>query len=111
MVQVDRRSGSVYADGVRAKFGVDPEFISDYLALVGDSADGYPGIKGIGAKGAATLIARMAVIATLPAKRWARNARRLYSFKLSRAAPNQCAAVRQHRRTAVALAPSPDLHR
>ena len=45
-------------DGVRAKFGVDPERIPDYLALVGDHADGYPGIDGIGPKGAAGLIAR-----------------------------------------------------
>ena len=41
---------------VRAKFGVDPAFIPDYLALVGDAADGYPGIAGIGAKTAARLI-------------------------------------------------------
>jgi 5'-3' exonuclease len=44
------------AAGVRAKFGVDPERIPDYLALVGDAADGYPGISGIGAIGAARLI-------------------------------------------------------
>ena len=69
VVQVDRRSGSVRnADGVRAKFGVDPELIPDYLALVGDSADGYPGIKGIGAKGAATLIARYGAIEDFPAE-------------------------------------------
>jgi len=43
---------------VRAKFGVAPEFIADYLALVGDSADGYPGIPGLGPKTAATLINR-----------------------------------------------------
>ncbi|HEU4933536.1 MAG TPA: 5'-3' exonuclease H3TH domain-containing protein, partial [Pyrinomonadaceae bacterium] len=43
---------------VRAKFGVDPEFIPDYLALVGDAADGYPGISGCGAKTAANLINR-----------------------------------------------------
>jgi 5'-3' exonuclease len=41
---------------VRAKFGVDPALIPDYLALVGDSADGYPGIQGIGAVTAARLI-------------------------------------------------------
>ena len=46
------------ADAVRAKFGVAPEFIPDYLALVGDSADGYPGISGCGPKTAATLINR-----------------------------------------------------
>jgi 5'-3' exonuclease len=57
VVQMDRRSGQIRnADGVRAKFGVGPERIPDYLALVGDSADGYPGIAGIGAKTAARLI-------------------------------------------------------
>jgi 5'-3' exonuclease len=59
VVQVDRRSGAIRgAEEVRAKFGVLPEFIPDYLALVGDAADGYPGIKGCGAKTAATLINR-----------------------------------------------------
>ncbi len=43
---------------VRAKFGVIPQRIPDYLALVGDAADGYPGIAGIGSKGAAGLIDR-----------------------------------------------------
>jgi 5'-3' exonuclease len=67
VVQVDRRSGAVRdAAGVREKFGVDPEFIPDYLALVGDAADGYPGIAGIGPKGAATLIARHGAIDQFP---------------------------------------------
>ncbi|MBV8489701.1 MAG: flap endonuclease [Candidatus Eremiobacteraeota bacterium] len=67
VVQVDRRSNAVRnAEGVRAKFGVDPERIPDYLALVGDSADGYPGIKGIGAKGAASLIGRYGRIESFP---------------------------------------------
>jgi 5'-3' exonuclease len=59
VVQVDRRGGVIRdADAVRAKFGVSPEFIPDYLALVGDSADGYPGISGCGPKTAAQLINR-----------------------------------------------------
>jgi 5'-3' exonuclease len=59
VVQVDRRSGIIRgAEAVRAKFGVAPEFIPDYLALVGDSADGFPGISGCGPKTAATLINR-----------------------------------------------------
>lgn len=67
IVQVDRRSNAVRdAAGVRAKFGVDPEFIPDYLALVGDASDGYPGVKGIGAKGAASLIARYGKIEDFP---------------------------------------------
>jgi 5'-3' exonuclease len=57
VVQVDRRSGQIRDQaGVVEKFGVSPEHIPDYLALVGDSADGYPGIKGIGAVTAAGLI-------------------------------------------------------
>lgn len=67
VVQVDRRTKVIRdADGVRAKFGVDPQLIPDYLALVGDSADGYPGIAGIGAKGAATLIGRYGAIELFP---------------------------------------------
>ena len=59
VVQVDRRSGAIRgAEAVRAKFGVAPEFIPDYLALVGDSADGFPGISGFGPKTAVTLINR-----------------------------------------------------
>src|SRR6266498_2245647 len=57
VVQTDRRKNEICDEaGVRAKFGVAPEFIADYLALVGDSADGYPGIHGLGAKTAAKLI-------------------------------------------------------
>src|SRR5438105_3086441 len=49
VVQVDRRSGQIRSEqAIRAKFGVAPSFIPDYLALVGDAADGYPGIKGLG---------------------------------------------------------------
>jgi 5'-3' exonuclease len=67
IVQVDRKSKAVRGeDDVRARFGVDPQRIPDYLALVGDSADGYPGIEGIGAKGAAALIARHGAIEDFP---------------------------------------------
>ncbi len=67
IVQVDRRTKAVRdANGVRAKFGVDPELIPDYLALVGDASDGYPGIKGIGAKGAAALLTRYGTIESFP---------------------------------------------
>lgn len=59
VVQVDRRSNVIRdAAAVRVKFGVDPQFIPDYLALVGDAADGYPGISGCGPKTAAQLINR-----------------------------------------------------
>ena len=67
VVQVDRRSGVIRdAAGVRAKFGVAPEFIPDYLALVGDAADGYPGISGCGPKTAAQLINRYGPLEKFP---------------------------------------------
>jgi len=67
IVQVDRRNKTIRnADGVKAKFGVVPGLIPDYLALVGDSADGYPGIAGIGPKGAANLIERYGRIEDFP---------------------------------------------
>ena len=67
VVQVDRRSGVIRdAEGVRAKFGVAPEFIPDYLALVGDAADGYPGISGCGPKTAAQLINRHGPLEKFP---------------------------------------------
>src|SRR5690242_14820617 len=57
VVQMDRAGKTMRdAAGVRRKFGVDPEHIADYLALVGDAADGYPGIPGIGAMTAARLV-------------------------------------------------------
>jgi 5'-3' exonuclease len=59
VVQVDRRSRTVRnADGVRQKFGVEPGGIPDLLALVGDAADGYPGLPGIGMVTAARLVNR-----------------------------------------------------
>lgn len=67
VVQVDRKSNAIRdADAVHKKFGVTPELIPDYLALVGDSADGYPGIDGIGPKGAASLLARYGPIESFP---------------------------------------------
>jgi len=69
VVQVDRKSGNIRdAAGVRAKFGVAPEHIADYLALVGDAADGYPGIRGWGAVTAARLINQYGAIEQFPAK-------------------------------------------
>ena len=67
VVQVDRRGRAIRdAKGVRAKFGVDPERIPDYLALVGDSSDGYPGIAGIGPRGAESLVNRYGPIEDFP---------------------------------------------
>ena len=68
VVQIDRRRDEIRNEqGVRTKFGVAPEFIPDYLALVGDAADGYPGIKGLGAKTAASLINRHGHVEQFPA--------------------------------------------
>jgi 5'-3' exonuclease len=67
VVQVDRKSNTIRdAAGVRTKFGVSPQRIPDYLALVGDAADGYPGIAGIGPKGAVSLIERYGGIEDFP---------------------------------------------
>ncbi len=67
VVQVDRRGNKILdASAVRAKFGVDPELIPDFLALVGDAADGYPGIPGIGSVTAARLLNRYGAIESFP---------------------------------------------
>jgi 5'-3' exonuclease len=67
VVQVDGRRGVIRnAEGVRAKFGVPPALIADYLALVGDAADGYPGIAGCGPKTAASLLNRYGPIEDFP---------------------------------------------
>ncbi len=67
VVQVDRRNDTIRdADGVREKFGVDPVRIPDLLALVGDSADGYPGIPGIGKVTAARLVNQHGPIEAFP---------------------------------------------
>src|SRR5438477_3842100 len=68
VVQVDRKSRKIRnADGVRATFGVTPVLIPDFLALVGDAADGYPGIPGIGAVSAARLLNKHGIIEDFPA--------------------------------------------
>jgi len=67
VVQVDRRTKEIRdAAGVRAKFGVDPERIPDFLALVGDAADGYPGLPGIGRVTAARLIGKYGALERFP---------------------------------------------
>jgi 5'-3' exonuclease len=67
VVQIDRRGKSIRnADGVRHKFGVRPGLIPDFLALVGDAADGYPGIPGIGSTTAARLLNRYGPIEEFP---------------------------------------------
>jgi len=67
VVQLDRRAEATRdEDGVRERFGVSPGSIPDYLALVGDSADGFPGLPGWGAKSAAAVLARHAHIDAIP---------------------------------------------
>jgi len=68
VVQVDRRSRQIRdAAGVRAAFGVEPQLIPDFLALVGDAADGYPGLPGIGRVTAARLIGKYGALEDFPA--------------------------------------------
>lgn len=72
VVQIDRRrmakdgSGLVDEDAVREKFGVPPSAIADWLALVGDTADGFPGLSGWGAKSAAAVLARYGRLEDIP---------------------------------------------
>jgi 5'-3' exonuclease len=67
IVQVDRRAKKIRDEqGVREKFGVGPELIADFLALVGDAADGYPGLAGIGAVTAVQMLKRYGAIESFP---------------------------------------------
>jgi 5'-3' exonuclease len=67
VVQVDRKTRTIRdATGVREKFGVEPTLIPDFLALVGDAADGYPGLEGIGRVSAARLLNRFGPIERFP---------------------------------------------
>ena len=82
VVQVDRRSGEIRdAARVQAKFGVGPAFIPDYLALVGDSSDGYPGLAGIGPKTAARLIQQHGHLEQFPESVLGDNRERALLFK------------------------------
>jgi len=67
VVQIDRRAGKIFdEEGIKKKFGVGPALIPDFLALVGDSADGFPGISGIGKVGAARLLNQYGPIESFP---------------------------------------------
>lgn len=67
VVQVDRRNDTIIdEDAVRTKFGIGPESIVDYLALVGDTADGFPGLPGWGAKSASSVLAKYGEIMSIP---------------------------------------------
>jgi 5'-3' exonuclease len=78
VVQLIRRTGAIIDEaGVIAKFGVSPETIPDYLALVGDSADGYPGLPGWGAKSTSAVLSKFGHIESIPvsARDWHMNVR------------------------------------
>jgi 5'-3' exonuclease len=77
VVQMNRRTRTVRDEaGIVAKFGVRPGSIPDYLALVGDAADGYPGLRGWGAKSAAAVLARFEHLESIPddSRSWSVNA-------------------------------------
>lgn len=82
VVQIDRKAGAIRdASAIRKKFGVGPTLIPDFLALVGDSADGYPGIPGIGKSSAAQLLNQYGPIESWPAKLLVRNREQALLFK------------------------------
>jgi 5'-3' exonuclease len=94
VVQVDRKNDVVIDEkGVQAKFGVGPASIIDYLALVGDSADGFPGLPGWGAKSASTVLAKYGDIMSIPADhvQWASDGVKV------RSAEKLAATLRDHR--------------
>ncbi|MGH2408253.1 MAG: 5'-3' exonuclease [Candidatus Limnocylindrales bacterium] len=90
VVCFDRRKGAVIdAAAVRAKFGVSPPSIPDYLALVGDSADGFPGVPGWGSKSAAAVLSRYEHLEAIP--------ERAAQWDVSvRSAPTLAANLREH---------------
>ena len=82
VVQMDRRANVILnSDAVRKKFGVSPMLIPDLLALIGDSADGYPGIPGIGKIGAARLLNAYGPIEAFPADILGRQRKQALLFK------------------------------
>ena len=96
VVQLDRRRQLLFDEaGVVAKFGVPPSSIPDYLALVGDSADGFPGIKGWGAKTAAAVLSRYGHIEDIP------DAPGQWDVGAVRGAQNLAASLRDNRQHAV----------
>ena len=103
VVQVDRKAKTIRdAAGVRAKFGVEPALIPDFLALVGDAADGYPGIPGIGAVGAARLLNRHGPIEEFPPEVLGEHREQALLFKRLATLAQRRAAVRRCGRAALA---------
>ena len=82
VVQIIRKGMEVRnAEGVRKKFGVDPELVPDFLALVGDAQDGYPGIRGIGPTTAASMLNRYGPIESFPDSALGDNRQQALLFK------------------------------
>ncbi|MEO5975647.1 MAG: 5'-3' exonuclease H3TH domain-containing protein [Chryseolinea sp.] len=82
VVQIDRRGKAIRdASAIFKKFGVNPELIPDYLALLGDSADGYPGISGIGKTGASQLLNTYGPIESFPEKTLGQQREKALLFK------------------------------
>src|SRR5258707_6439898 len=99
VVQMDRRSRAIRDEaGIIAKFGVPPASIPDYLALVGDSADGYPGLQGWGAKSAAAVLAKFGHLESIPAdwRTWGVNATRPGALALTLARERDRAFLFRH---------------
>jgi 5'-3' exonuclease len=91
VVLLDRRRRITYDEpGVLAKWGVPPSAIPDWLALVGDSSDGYPGLPGWGAKSAAAVLARYGSLEAIPEKASA------WDVKSLRGGPVLAATLREH---------------
>jgi 5'-3' exonuclease len=83
IVQLNRRTRTTLDEtGIKQKFGVTPESIPDYLALVGDAADGYPGLQGWGAKSSAAVLAKFVHLESIPSdyREWKVNVANAYSL-------------------------------
>ena len=110
VVMLDRRKRALLdADGVRAKFGVDPASIPDYLALVGDSADGFPGIPGWGAKSAAAVLARYGHLEEVPDAAEAWDVKVRGASKLAATLAARRAEARLYRKLATLVAEGPEV--
>jgi len=111
VVQLDRRKGLlINRQGVIDKFGVPPESIPDYLGLVGDAADGFPGLPGWGAKSASTVLARYGHIENIPAdvEQWDVQVRG--AAKLSATLNEQVELALLFRRIATIALDAPTMH-
>jgi 5'-3' exonuclease len=111
VVQLDRRKGLlINREGVIEKFGVPPESIPDYLGLVGDAADGFPGLPGWGAKSASTVLARYGHIENIPVDVSAWDVQIRGAAKLSATLNEQVELALLFRRIATIALDAPTMH-